>query len=100
MGSILVIVGAGLMLIGGIKFIIAAFSESIIWGLACIFLPIASLLFLLGHWEEAKDGFLLQIAGAGVIILSVVIFGGERHVFAKPLDNRPRIAFVHTHGRI
>lgn len=71
--QILSIVGFLIAAYGTIIFLIVAFKESVLWGLAC-FLPIFPLVFLLAHWDEAKKpffvsffGWLIFLAGRGII---------------------------------
>ena len=71
--SVIVLIGIALVLIGGIMFIIAAFSESILWGALVLFIAPASLLFLFLHWKRAKSGFLTELLGCGVIIVGVMM---------------------------
>ena len=61
-------------LIAGIWFLVVAFKEHILWGLAVIFLPLAALIFLIMHWEEAKRPFLLNLLSIILIILGAVTF--------------------------
>lgn len=63
------------MVIGCIGFLIAAFKQSILWGLGCILLSPISLVFLIIHWNEAKNPFFLQLAGMGIIFLAVFMGG-------------------------
>lgn len=67
--------GSGIMVIGCIGFLIAAFKQSILWGLGCILLSPISLVFLIIHWNEAKNPFFLQLAGMGIIFLAVFMGG-------------------------
>ena len=65
--------GLLLLLLGTIWFLIEAFSEDFLWGLGCLFIPILQWVFLIGHWDRAKKGFLLQLAGGGLLFLSAVM---------------------------
>ncbi|MBX3438203.1 MAG: hypothetical protein KF861_11980, partial [Planctomycetaceae bacterium] len=47
--------------------LVLAFQESLGWGLAYIFIPFAALVFLIQHWDKAKQPFLLSL-------LAVVVF--------------------------
>lgn len=68
----LMVIGWLFILVGGIMFLIAGFRESIVWGLAMLFLGgAAQLVFLFMHWEEAKRPFLLQVLGMVLFIISV-----------------------------
>jgi len=46
--------GGLLVLIGGIWLVVKAFSEGILWGLGCIFIPLVTLYFALTRFEETK----------------------------------------------
>lgn len=60
--------------VAGIMVLVAAFRESIGWGFAVLFLsPIASLIFIFSHWEEAKPAFLVHLLG-------ILLFGGSMAV--------------------
>ncbi len=73
MGTAIILLGVIICLIGGLLFLVAAFRTSIWWGLACLFLPIVSLFFLIVHWSEAKKPFFLQLAGFVVILVGAFI---------------------------
>ena len=63
------IIGIALVFIGGIGLLIAAFKESIWWGLGCFFFSPVALVFLILHWHNAKNPFFLQLAGVAVLFL-------------------------------
>jgi hypothetical protein len=67
------IAGLGLILLGvlvsaaaGVWLVIRAFGVGVGWGLACLFLPLASLVFICVHWDEAAKPFLISLAGGAV----------------------------------
>jgi hypothetical protein len=62
--------GTVLMLIGGGWMIFEAFLSGILWGLAYLFIPFASLIWLITHWEEGSRPFLIYLAGAAVFGLA------------------------------
>ena len=64
----LISLGFVIFIIGGFWFLIAAFWESVLWGLACLFIPIVQLFFLIVHWPEAKRPFFLQLLAFVMII--------------------------------
>jgi len=60
-----------LLFVGHVMLLVAAFREGPGWGLAVLFVgPIAVMIFTFSHWEEAKRGFLVQLAGVVLIGLS------------------------------
>jgi glutaredoxin len=62
----LLLIGFGVLvaLIGGIMLLVAAFRESVLWGLIALLAPFGNLIYTCVHWAEAKAGFLLGIAGS------------------------------------
>lgn len=76
LGIIVLIVGGLAMLVGSIMFLVAAFSESVLWGLGCIVIPFVSLFFLIMHWQEAKKAFLVHLAGFALLVVGMLIGGG------------------------
>ncbi|MDY6483190.1 hypothetical protein SKM54_12155 [Acinetobacter faecalis] len=67
---LLMYLGFAIIIIGAIGFLIAAFKTSILWGLGCfLFYPI-SIVFLILHWQEAKNPFFLQLIGIGFVFAS------------------------------
>ena len=76
---LVLIVAYALLVIGGIMMLIAALSESLLWGLACLFLPIVSLFFLVVHWQEAKKGFFLQLVGLVLLLVGTTLAPGAHH---------------------
>jgi hypothetical protein len=81
----LLIIGSLVSLVGGIMFLIAAFKESIWWGLGSIFIPIVSLIFLFMHWSVAKRPFFINLAGLALIIIAMLL-GGSFHPGGQPAN--------------
>jgi hypothetical protein len=83
LSACVILVGLGLMLVGAVWFLIAAFQESILWGLGVLFIPLVSLAFLIVEWPAAKRPFLWQLAGFAFVIAGVTVASGhlpyERH---------------------
>jgi hypothetical protein len=71
--TVLVLVGLLLVIVGGLAFLLAAFREGVLWGLACLFVPFATLAFLVIHWQKAKDSFFLQLYGVAAIFGAVLL---------------------------
>lgn len=65
--------GLALIIIGGIGFLIASFRTSILWGIGCLLFYPISIVFLILHWDVAKNPFLLQLLGVGVVLLGVML---------------------------
>jgi len=67
---------AGLItaLVGAVKTIIAAFRQSVFWGLAYLFIPLAALLFWIRHWSEAREGVILRFKGLGLALIACLGF--------------------------
>lgn len=69
LGYLLIGIGVILALIGGIGLLIAAFKESVIWGLGCLLVPLVGLIFVVTHWAESKNSFFCQVGGFGCLML-------------------------------
>ncbi len=67
--EVLLYIGIGIFIIGGIGTLIAAFKESLLWGLGCLLFTPISLVFLVLHWQKAKNPFFLQLVGLAVVLL-------------------------------
>ena len=76
LGGLVMVVGGILVLVGGVWLLVEAFMESIWWGLAYVFIPFASLLFLILHWERAGKPFLISLGGGALIVLAMFAMGG------------------------
>jgi glutaredoxin len=56
------------MVIGSLMVIVAAFRQSVLWGLAYLFLPFAAFVFIIKYWAEAKAGFVTSMVGFIAVI--------------------------------
>jgi hypothetical protein len=75
LGTLLVTPGFIVGLVAGIWFIIVTFRQSVLWGLACLFLPFASLIFIIVHWKKAKTPFLLWLLVSIPLVFLGIFFG-------------------------
>jgi len=55
--------------------LIEAFKEHILWGVACLFLPPVSLLFMLLHWKVAKKPALMELTGFAIVVSGIMAGG-------------------------
>ena len=78
----LILIGALGMFAGGLGVLIAAFRESLSWGLASLFLPGVVVFFIFTHWDEACEP--AKVWGASVLAL---IVGVGISVFAVDSDS-------------
>jgi uncharacterized membrane protein len=69
----LILVGVIIFIIGGFWFLVTAFRESVLWGLACLFVPVVQIFFLIIHWPEAKKPFFLQLLAFVMVIVGIII---------------------------
>ena len=75
MGIALMVIGGIAMVVGGIGILIAAFHESVIWGIGCMLIPIVSLIFVVMHWQETKKPFLINVVGTIIFIAGGAMSG-------------------------
>lgn len=64
--EILGYIGLGLVLVGNVWMLVRGFSESILWGLGMLLLPLVGLFFLFAHWDKAKHPFFVNLAGIAI----------------------------------
>ncbi len=62
-GELLAWVGAVVAVTGAILLLIRAFQVSVFWGLITL-VPMGVFIFAAAHWEKAKQGFAIMLAGA------------------------------------
>jgi len=67
------LVGILIAIVGGIWLLVVAFRESLLWGLACLVVPIVMLLFVATHWSESKTPFLVQVAGWALFLVGTQV---------------------------
>ncbi|MCF6174300.1 MAG: hypothetical protein L3J71_00890 [Victivallaceae bacterium] len=51
------------------------FKESMLWGIGCLFINVLGLVFVFLHWDVAKKPFLINLAGAAIMILGAILGG-------------------------
>ena len=73
LGAVICVLGTIVSLVAGIWFLVVAFSESVLWGLGILFLPMANVVFAAMHWEKAKPAFLAHMAGVVIVIFGILL---------------------------
>ena len=53
----------GAVVVGQVWLVILAFRTGLLWGLTCLFVTPATVVFAVLHWRAGRDAFLLQITG-------------------------------------
>ncbi len=81
----LLIIGGLALLVGGIMLLVAAFQQSVWWGIAYLLVPFAALVFVVMHWDSARRGFLLNLLGAGLVVGGVIASPSVRESVSKGL---------------
>ena len=72
-GIALCVLGGLVTFVGAIMLLVAAFSESILWGLGSLFVPFVGLIFIFMHWDVSKRPVLIKLAGLGVFGVGLVL---------------------------
>jgi hypothetical protein len=68
LGTVLMVIGIIIAVIGGMWILVLAFQESVAWGLGCLLVPFVSLIFVIMYWDSAAKAFGLNVLG---VILAV-----------------------------
>ncbi len=88
--STLILLGLGVLtaFIGGILMLVAAFRQSIVWGLVTLFVPFGNLVFLVVHWAKARTGFLTSLAGTLLCVGGLFANPEARNMLAEAASQR------------
>ncbi len=81
MNELILYLGLAICLIGGIGFLIAAFRTSILWGLAVLLISPVAIVYLIVHWQDAKEPFKIQLIGFVIMLITAYINGGFSFVY-------------------
>jgi len=81
---LLFFIGCGVVVIGCIILLIATFRESLLWGLANIFIPGAGLVFICVHWHAGRTAFFWSLAGWLMVGGSLAALSAEAERRGKP----------------
>ena len=69
----LIAIGFLIALFFGIKLLIIAFRESVLWGLGSLFVPFVGLIFVIMHWEQTKKPFLYSFLAIPFYIVGFLL---------------------------
>jgi len=75
LGFVILVIGLITTLIGGIRFIIVAFEEGFWWGIAVLFFPIVSPVFLILRFGDAWRPALNFVIGFALVLLGSLLRG-------------------------
>ncbi|NEX20073.1 cytochrome d ubiquinol oxidase subunit II [Thiorhodococcus mannitoliphagus] len=65
--EILIVVVSLAALVSFLWLVVVAFKTHVLWGLACLFLPFATLIFAILNWDRAAKPFLTHVASSALI---------------------------------
>ncbi len=64
----MVVLAGVVALLCSIWIAVIAFRHGILWGLACLIIPLVSLLFAITHWSETKLPLVIGLIATGVYV--------------------------------
>ena len=70
---ILTVIAAIIAVIYGVTLIIKAFQVSVWWGLGYMFVPFVALIFIVMHWQVAKEPFVKSLIAIPLMILGIAL---------------------------
>lgn len=69
-----IVVGVVVILVCDIFFIIAAFAESILWGLGVLFVPLVPIIFLVFYWDRVRKPFwVMMLVGVPMVFFGALL---------------------------
>ena len=71
------LLGALIAIVAVIMIIMDAFMEHVLWGIACIFVPLAVLVFCVKNWGQERGKFIIYCIGIALLIIGR-LFSPER----------------------
>ena len=74
--TVLMVLGYITCAVAGIWLLITAYMDSIVWGLACMFIPFVSIAFIVTHWEVARRPFFVWLGGLVPLVLGTLLGPG------------------------
>jgi glutaredoxin 3 len=77
LGMAAIVVGGIIFIISGLMLLIAAFRESVLWGLGCLFVPFCSVVFLCMHWAAVRGAFMTNLISAIVMVGGFAVVGSQ-----------------------
>jgi hypothetical protein len=78
MGLLVLLLGAAVGLVTLVLLVIKAFQTDVLWGIACLVCWPVTLLFVILHWPETKNVFLVQLIGAALIVCGFLMTASAR----------------------
>lgn len=74
----LILIGMLAIFATGIWYLVVAFQQDVVWGLCCMLVPFASIVFLFKFWQKAKKPFIGQLVAClplltGWLILQSIV---------------------------
>jgi hypothetical protein len=70
---LLVMAGIFFQIFGVVSLWIAAFQQSLLWGLLVVFIPPLMVVFAFCHWRTARSPVLRWLSGVGLLALGVAL---------------------------
>jgi hypothetical protein len=84
LGWIICCIGLIVWAIGEIWLLINAFRTSLLWGICCLLLPIAPLIFLIVHWRMAATPWLIWLLAFGIYFVGFLVGGWDLGLLLGP----------------
>ncbi|MHA3771301.1 glutaredoxin domain-containing protein [Verrucomicrobiota bacterium sgz303538] len=70
---VVIVVALLVVVVSTLVFIVAAFRQSALWGLAILFIPGAAIVFTIRYWSEVKTSFLVNLASSVIVCVGIMM---------------------------
>jgi hypothetical protein len=82
-GIILILVAVLAMVVTGIWMLVCAFQKAWWWGLLYMFVPCASMIYIMVDWKKVAKPFLISVASLVVLGVGVAISPSMQKAFTQ-----------------
>jgi hypothetical protein len=86
-GTGLFVVGLLIAIAGWVMVVVAAFRDSVGWGIGSLLIPLVALIFVITHWQDARRGFLTQVGGMAIFLFGAMITPTPKK--PQPVEQKP-----------
>jgi len=90
--TLIILLGLLFIIVGSVMRLVVAFREHVLWGVACLFVPFAALVFTCLHWRETRAAVAITFLGVLMTVCPVVMSPEIRSAMLSKIAHRTMAA--------